>query len=343
MSRLTALALAACCLVGMGTAQVWLHAVHAADPTFGVIRAPTLEQAKQQTFETLTALKADAAVLQKVEPLWNPLDDRALLDRVAGSFAAADPRVAELLSSVRSPSSPGTVPELLKDNGLPVFFRANVGLAYARHLVNRRVNEEALEILRSVRPEQVVDPAAYYFYKAVAENRLLLKEEGLQSLDRLSKTVADVPERYLVLADLMRREMQTWKDKDLGYVARRMEEVESRLDNARGGPKTQAKQKEIIDLLDKQIEELEAQCQAMCASSSSANRSSSPLPDSRIMGGAGPGNVDKKKLLKTLEVWGKLPEKEKVKALEAIKRDLPPYYQEAIEGYLKELARGAQK
>ncbi|MCS6977133.1 MAG: hypothetical protein NZM31_09030 [Gemmatales bacterium] len=343
MSRLTASALAACLTLWFGLADAWLGTARSADPKFGVIRAPSLEQAKQQTFETLNALRADASVLQKVEPLWNPADDRSLLDRVAESFSTADPRVAELFSAVRSPSSPGTVPEFLKDPGLPVFFRANVGLAYARHLVNRRVNEEALEILRSVRPEQVVDPAAYYFYKAVAENRLLLKEEGLQSLERLLNTVADVPERYKVMADLMRREMQNWKDKDLGYVARRMEEVEGRLENARGGPKTQAKQKEIIDLLDKQIEELESQCQAMAAGSGGTNRSSSPLPDSRIMGGAGPGNVDKKKLLKTLEVWGKLPEKEKVKALEAIKRDLPPYYQEAIEGYLKELARGAQK
>lgn len=343
MSRLTAWAVAACAMVGLGTAEVWLGTARAADPRFGVIRAPTLDQARQQTFDTLNALKADPAVVQKVEAVWNPVEDRSLLDRVAESFALADPRVAEVLTSVRSPSSPGTVPDFLKDANLPVFFRANVGLAYARHLVNRRVNEEALEVLRAIRPEQVVDPASYYFYKAVAENRLLLKEEGLQSLDRLLTSVADVPERYTVLAELMKQEMQKWRDKDLGYVARRMEEVESRLDNARGGPKTQAKQKEIIDLLDKQIEELEQQCQAMAAASSSANRSSAPLPDSRIMGGAGPGNVDKKKLLKTLEVWGKLPEKEKVKALEAIKRDLPPYYQEAIEGYLKELARGAQK
>jgi hypothetical protein len=61
------------------------------------------------------------------------------------------------------------------------------------------------------------------------------------------------------------------------------------------------------------------------------------------MNGAGPGNVDPKKLIPGLEVWGKMPEKEKIKALEAIAREYPPHYREAIEGYLKELAKGTGK
>jgi hypothetical protein len=310
---------------------------------FGVIKGPSFEQAKAQTLDLFKECK-DAATLEKVEALWNPSVDRPLLERVAESIALGDPQAKALLSETRDPSAPAAVPEVLKDAKRPAFVRANLGLYFAKQLAGRRVNDEALETLRAIRPEQVVDPASYYFFRAVAENRLLLKEEGLQSVDRLLNSVADVPERYTVLAGLMKQEMQGWKDKDLGYVARRMEEVEGRLDIARGGPKTQAKQKEIIDLLEQEIKELEAQCQQMMmAQSSNAQKSNQPLPDSRIMGGAGPGNVDKKRLLKTLEVWGKMPEKEQIKAYEAIKRDLPPYYQEAIEGYLKELARNKQK
>jgi hypothetical protein len=57
------------------------------------------------------------------------------------------------------------------------------------------------------------------------------------------------------------------------------------------------------------------------------------------MNGAGEGKVDAKRLA-GLEVWGKMPEKERIKALEAISREYPPHYREAIEGYLKELAKG---
>jgi hypothetical protein len=35
-----------------------------------------------------------------------------------------------------------------------------------------------------------------------------------------------------------------------------------------------------------------------------------------------------------------MPEKDRIKALEAISRDYPPHYREAIESYLKELAKG---
>jgi len=343
MSRLALPSLLLFGLLLVGGDRLGLSLGQAADPTFGIIKGPTFEQARDLTFEYLKSTSVDVESLKKIESLWKADEDRTVLERVAESIALVDPEARALLNSTRSPETPASVPEYFKDTSKSAFVRANIGLYYAKQLVGRRVNDEALEVLRGIRPEQVVDPAAYYFHRAVAENRLVLKEEGLQSIDRLLNSVADVPERYTVVAGLMKQEMQAWKDKDLGYVARRMEEVEGRLENARGGPKTQAKQKEIIELLDKEIEELEAQCQAMMAQSSNAQKSSQPLPDSRIMGGAGPGNVDKKKLLKSLDVWGKLPEKEKVKALEAIKRDLPPYYQEAIEEYLKELARGTQK
>lgn len=45
-------------------------------------------------------------------------------------------------------------------------------------------------------------------------------------------------------------------------------------------------------------------------------------------------------MIKNLDVWGKMPEKDRIKALEAISRDYPPHYREAIESYLKELAKG---
>ena len=53
------------------------------------------------------------------------------------------------------------------------------------------------------------------------------------------------------------------------------------------------------------------------------------------------GEVDAKRLKEIAEVWGKLPEKERAKAMLELTRDMPPRYREMIEKYLKELsARG---
>ncbi len=38
-------------------------------------------------------------------------------------------------------------------------------------------------------------------------------------------------------------------------------------------------------------------------------------------------------------MWGKLPERERVKAMLELTRDMPPHYREIIEKYFKELAR----
>ena len=48
--------------------------------------------------------------------------------------------------------------------------------------------------------------------------------------------------------------------------------------------------------------------------------------------------MDPKKLKEMAEVWGKLPEKERAKAMLELTRDLPPRYRETIEKYLKDLS-----
>lgn len=64
------------------------------------------------------------------------------------------------------------------------------------------------------------------------------------------------------------------------------------------------------------------------------------MQDSHIATNAGPGKVDEKKLKEIAEVWGKLPEKERAKAMMELTKDLPPRYREIIENYAKSLARG---
>jgi hypothetical protein len=231
-----------------------------ASPTLGVIKGPSFDEAKAQALQYLKEHKPSA--LPAAEALWNPKEDRALLDRVAETLMLGCDEASKVVAAARDPKSeaPTDVPAVLKSYKCAAFFRANLGLYLAKQYAARKVHEQAIDILRATRPEHVVDPASYYFFKAVAENKLLLKDEGLQSIDRLLYNVSDAPERYVVIATLMKVEMLGWKDKDLAHAGRLMEEIEGRLEIARGGQKTQSKQKEVVAILDKLIEDLEKQC-----------------------------------------------------------------------------------
>src|SRR5262249_2437555 len=68
-------------------------------------------------------------------------------------------------------------------------------------------------------------------------------------------------------------------------------------------------------------------------------RSSSPQQDS--FGGTTntKGEVDIKKWKEVAEAWGKLPEKERAKAMLELTRDMPPKHRELIETYFKKLAQ----
>jgi hypothetical protein len=203
--------------------------------------------------------KADEATTKQFEAIWKQ-GDRTVLDRVADTLALGNAAAAKLLAEARNPQAPAPVevPALLKDAKAAPFFRANLALAYAKALSNRRVHEEALDTLKAVTPEQVIDPASYLFHRAVCEHALVLKKEATGTINRLLEDALDAPERYKTVATLMLLDMQTWKDKkDLGAIVRKMKNSERRLELARGGPQTQKIQKEIVDRLDEIIKELE--------------------------------------------------------------------------------------
>jgi len=62
------------------------------------------------------------------------------------------------------------------------------------------------------------------------------------------------------------------------------------------------------------------------------------MQDSNIAILAGQGLIGNRKLTKLAESWGKLPEKERAKAMRELTRDLPPAHRELIERYFKQIA-----
>jgi hypothetical protein len=287
---------------------------------------------------------------KEFEAIWSA--EKPMLDKIADTFSLGDPEAKKLLDEARDPNlpPPTQVPAVLKDAKKPMFFRANLALAYAKALSNRRVQEEALEALKPFKAEQVIDPSAFLFTKAVAEYSLLKKEDCGRSILRLLDDVADAPERYKTVGALMALDMQTWKEKDLGWVSRMMGNIERRLDLTRGGPITQDMQKKVVLQLDEMIKKMEEEQQQQANGQGqgqgqqrgrpgNTNRPSSPQQDSYGGNNSGPGEAEIKKWKETAEVWGKLPEKERAKAMLELTKDMPPKHRELIEAYFKKLAQ----
>jgi len=228
--------------------------------SFGTLRTPAPDEARGQALAWLKGVgKADDKTLQQFDAIWKT--DRSILDKVADTLCLGDERAAKLMAEARDVNAvaPTETPALLKDTKLPIYYRANLALAYAKALSNRRIYEESLEALLLARGEQVVDPSAYFFHKAVAEHSLMLKRQADESIVRLLDDVSDAPERYKMVAALMHFDMLTWQDKDLAWIARKMDVIQRRLDLTRGGQQTQKMQKEVLVRLDEMIKEKENQ------------------------------------------------------------------------------------
>jgi hypothetical protein len=244
---------------------------------------------------------------------------------------------------------------VLKDSKKSSFFRTNLALAYGKSLTSRKVYEEALETFALIKPEDAVDPSAFLFHKAVCEHALMLKEKADGSIDRLLVDATDAPERYRMVAALMHFDMLTWQDKDLDWIARKMSNIQRRLDLKRGGKNTQKQQKEVLVRLDEMIKELENRqkpggdgaCppggQEPGPDGEGKERSTNPAQDTIPSSGNGTGEVNKKKVQELAEVWGKLPEKERAAALRELTRSLPTKDRAVIEAYFKELQKRSSK
>lgn len=327
--------------------------------TFSALKALTPEAARAKVEAWLKSVdKYDAKAVDAIMKD----ESRQLVDRVADALALGHSEAEATLATARKPDAPAPteVPGFLKDAGQDSFFRTNIGLAYAKALSAKRVYEEALAALAAGEPEKAVDPATFYFYKAVTEQALIKKDQSLASISRLLDDVTDSPDRYRVVATQMFFEMLGWSadPKDLLNIEKLMDNSARRLDLSRGGEQTQDIQKKILFRLDEIIKEAENQ-QKQQGQGQGANGGNCPnggkpgsgppggnttqpqqnAADSVIMGGAGKGEAIEKRLKNLQDNWGTLPPDKRAQAVVEITRDLPPKYKPMIEEYFKSLNR----
>jgi hypothetical protein len=310
-------------------------------------KAPAVAAVREQVFEWLKTAGADEALRAQADDLWKSAaaegNQPHLLDLVCATVALVDPRARELVGVCSQPRSGQPLPDVawLGDDKTAPLARQNLRLCFGRWLAQEVLYDEALQQLAGLQPQDVVDPAGLLFYQAVAEHRMLKRDEGLRSIARLLENEDEIPRRYASVARLMQADLEGLEDDSLDHIARRMDDIRRRLDLGRAGPKVREVEDGVIASLDKLIEEMEKQQQAAAAAAAQGGGSQSmpiqPLPDSMPMGGKGAGNVANKPI-GDKSGWGDLPPRERQEALQQISKEFPAHYRDMIEQYFRRLA-----
>lgn len=307
---------------------------------------PEVKAVKAQAVAWLQQQKADAPTMSKAEEVWTTeaygLPGDELLVRLARTFALVDDNaraLVELCSGPRPQPAPPS-PSWLTDPKTSLLVAQNMRLLYGIWLVQESLFDEAQDQLADLQPDDVVDPASLLFYQSVVAHRLLAKAPGLKAIEQLLERADQSPRRYTAVARLMQEDLKGLKEDTLDHIARRMEDIERRLDLGRAGPKVRKIEDGVIESLDKLIKKLEEQQQQQQqqASSGGGNQQpSNPASDSRIMGGKGPGEVTKKDI-GSKDGWGNLPPKQREEAMQQIGREFPSHYRDVVEQYFRKLA-----
>lgn len=312
-------------------------------------QTPAADDVRSLAFEVLVEQQASLEILAEAEALWDPATLEAsgseLLARFVHTVALVDARAAELVERGLAPRDRAILPPqawLFDEATLPTV-RHNLRLWYGRWLVHEEMYDEALAQLAELQPAQVIDPAALLFYQGVIYHRLLDKQAGLEAIGRLLDEVADPPQRFASVAELMRHDLEAVEEESLDHISRRMDDIRRRLELGRANQKVIEIEDGVIASLDKLIKELEEQQQQQqsSAGASGSSRSSTPAPDSRILGGSGRGDVDERPI-GNQSGWGDLPPKQREAALQQIGQEFPSHYRDVIEQYFRRLASEGQ-
>ncbi len=324
--------LAALFSAGLASAEDRLFAPMAVD----LVKAKTLDWAAGRGL-------TDKAQIEAVGKLWAATGEQSpaadeLHDRVLQTAALVDPAIKQVVAQCQFGSRVVPASDLLASEKLEPFMAHNLRAFVVKFMAQSGYFDEGHALTKNVDAGQLIDPASFLFFKAVCEHRLLLKKDGLATLKQLRHDTSNVPTRYVSVAELMEKDLESLEEKTLNEVSRLMSDAERRLGLGRGGERVQKVEEEIISRLDEIIKKLEAEKSGGGGGGGSGtNRSSGPIDEARLKGSPAPGEVEKRDIGKK-SGWGALPPKEQAKAKNLIDRDLPPHYRSAIEQYLKKLA-----
>lgn len=308
-------------------------------------RMPT-DQVQARLLQWLATAKVDNNVAKQVTALWadraamQAMSAEETLDHLVRSFAIADEVAGKLVDSCRTSGTH----EPLEYEGPKAdpFFKDHMQLFHARWLTQHRFFDEAIPMLESLDPENSVDPASIFFYRASCRLRLLKPKEAADDLALLLNNTLDVPQRFRAVGELMKEEAGI-ATTGLPQVARLMSDVQRRLDLGKSDDPVQKREEEVIAALDKLLEEMEKQQQQQQQSGEGGGGQQQNQPgqqgaaQSTIKGSTGDGEADRKELSENGN-WGMLDKQAEAQARELIRQQFPPNFLDAISRYTRKVA-----
>lgn len=287
---------------------------------------------KQRTGDAVAELRAAYAA-----------GDSSGLRQAAMVVARFDGRLSAVVESPRAEflrRSAGP-PAWLAEGDLPVEVKAVIAAFAAERLFASRHYEECLAWLDGVHADDSPAPALVRYLRAASLHQLVRLEEAAEHAQRLLDNPSSVSRRHAAVAELIVRDAWAVNPDTAGHLARPMGDIERRLQLGRAGTPEQSLQREVLEALDKLIDDAEQQQQQQ-QSASAAGAQSAPsqaAPDSRPSDLKGPGEVDRRQVAKGGD-WGSLPPRERERVTQQIARDFPAYYRDMIEAYFRSLATG---
>ena len=262
-----------------------------------------------------------------------------LLDDIIEAITIARPdvrKVCDALRLQRTGSRPPDFSNLLDNPQEQMFLRDHVRLFYGRWLAQNEFYDEALGQLQGLKVETILDRPSLLFYRGLMEHQLLKKEQCLKTISLLLEHHDNLPRRYQVISKLMIADIEPLETGSLDEISRLMRDIHRRTDLSRSGKTVLGQEVEVIEKLDKLIEDLESQQKSQSVSNSTAPNS--PMEDSQRAGGRGSGQVTSKQQNDGGN-WGDLPPADRAAALAEMAKDMPPHYRAVIEEYFKRLAK----
>ncbi|RMF75512.1 MAG: hypothetical protein D6744_13410 [Planctomycetota bacterium] len=186
------------------------------------------------------------------------------------------------------------------------------------------------------------------FLLAASYARLLEYEQARATLDSLDDDVA-TPELVRMAARQLRLEIERRESGTLGEVATIMDYVADHLKVANARDNVQRRQQEILDLLDRLIEQQQQKEQQSGGGGRRGGRPqdgrpsqatpSNPRDESQAPEGSGRiGDLHAAPSVDPGEVWGELPPAERERILQAIRERYPSRYRQIVEQYYRSLA-----
>ncbi|WP_437187522.1 hypothetical protein SH668x_000919 [Planctomicrobium sp. SH668] len=332
--------------IGEQPAFAWNSAADSIN-TSQVFAPPSAEDLKAEVMSWLQHRQLlQSPVMDAVAPSWEfsakPSGEQ-LFDTLMRTYYIADDQTRSLVDGCRNWAYTPALARLQlsmsgREQQEPLLTN-NVRYFLARHLTLLTAYNEAHEIFQTIDPQYVVDPAGCFFHRAVCEQHLLMKEDGLKSLQILQNQTQDVPVRYRKLAELMEADLSGVEEKTLGEVARQMRDVERRLSLEQTDEGVQEVEEKIIATLDELIKKMEDQQKQSSSSSagSAGGAPNDPATESYVGGVKTPGETDKREIGHK-DHWGDLPPKAREAAKNMLDQQFPSHYRQAVEEYLKKLA-----